>query len=87
MKLDNVKLKRIVGDASFRTFYRKKKARKNSIIVFSKKEKEKNLLIYDAVNKRLLESYFPQKTRNTSITHTQTYAQQKHILVFTRPRK
>ena len=28
-KLDNVKLKRIVGDASFRTFYRKKKARKN----------------------------------------------------------
>ncbi len=56
MKLDNVKLKRIVGDASFRTFYRKKKARKNSIIVFSKKEKEKNLLIYDAVNKLLIKN-------------------------------
>ena len=37
MKLDNVKLKKIKGDASFRTFYRKKNAKKNSIIVFSKK--------------------------------------------------
>ena len=37
MKLDNVKLKKIKGDASFRTFYRKKNAKKNSIIVFSSK--------------------------------------------------
>ena len=54
MKLDNVKLKKIKGDASFRTFYRKKNAKKNSIIVFSKKEKEKNLLIYDAINELLI---------------------------------
>ena len=44
-------LKEIKGDASFRKFYRNKK--NNSIIVFSKKEKVKNLLNYDAVNKIL----------------------------------
>jgi len=44
-------LKEIKGDASFRKFYRNKK--NNSIIVFAKKEKVKNLLNYDAVNKIL----------------------------------
>ena len=44
-------LKKIKGDASFRKFYRNKK--NNSIIVFAKKEKVKNLLDYDAVNKIL----------------------------------
>lgn len=44
--------KEIKGDASFRKFYRNKK--KNSIIVFAKKEKDKNLLNYDAVNKILI---------------------------------
>ena len=43
------KLKSISGDASFREFYRSK----NSIFVFSKKDKRKNLLIYDAINKIL----------------------------------
>ena len=41
----------IKGDASFRKFYRNKKNK--SIIVFSNKEKNQNLLIYDAVNKIL----------------------------------
>ena len=50
MKLDKTKLKKIKGDASFRTFYRKKLIIKRSIIVYSNKEKEKNLLIYDAIN-------------------------------------
>ncbi|WP_440653104.1 phosphotransferase [Candidatus Pelagibacter sp. HIMB1542] len=45
-------LQKIKGDASFRTFYRRKK--NNSIIVYAKKEKKKNLLIYDAVNKVLI---------------------------------
>ena len=53
MKLDNVKFKKIKGDASFRTFYRKKRTKKNSIIVFANKEKEKNLLDYTSVNKLL----------------------------------
>lgn len=43
------KLKKISGDASFRTFYRNK----NSIIVYCKKQKKINLETYDAVNKIL----------------------------------
>ena len=46
--------KEIKGDASFRKFYRKKK--KNSIIVFANKEKPKNLLIYDSINKILIKN-------------------------------
>ena len=44
--------KEIKGDASFRKFYRNKK--KNSIIVFAEKERNKNLLIYDAINKIII---------------------------------
>ena len=46
------KLKKIKGDASFRQFYRNQE--NNSILVISKKEKLKNLLIYDAINKILI---------------------------------
>ena len=46
--------KEINGDASFRKFYRNKK--KKSIIVFANKEKTKNLLIYDAINKILIKN-------------------------------
>ena len=45
------KLTKIKGDASNREFYRDKKNK--SIFVFSKKEKYKNLLIYDSINKIL----------------------------------
>ena len=48
------KLKQIKGDASFRKFYRNQE--KNSIYVLSKKEKLKNLLIYDAINKILIKN-------------------------------
>ena len=44
-------LKKIKGDASFRKFYRNKNNR--SIVVYANKNKVKNLLIYDAVNKIL----------------------------------
>ena len=50
------KLKKIKGDASFRTFYRKEKDNKKSIIVYALKEKEKNLLIYDAINSLLIKN-------------------------------
>ena len=43
----------IKGDASFRKFFRKKNKKFTSIIVFSKKEKFKNLIIYDSINKIL----------------------------------
>ena len=53
MKSPKSKLKKIKGDASFRSFYRKTNDKKNSIIVYAAKEKEKNLLIYDAINSLL----------------------------------
>ena len=45
--------KEIKGDASFRKFYRNKK--KKSIIIYARKEKNKNLLIYDDI--KILCSY------------------------------
>ena len=50
------KLKKIKGDASFRSFFRKINIKRNSIIVVAKKEKFKNLLVYDAINKILLKN-------------------------------
>ena len=49
MKLNNKKVTKLEGDASERKFY----TSKNSIIIFSKKNKKKNLLIYDVINKIL----------------------------------
>ena len=56
MRSANSTLKKIKSDASFRSFYRKKNNKRNSIIVYAAKEKEKNLLIYDAVNSLLIEN-------------------------------
>jgi len=56
MRLAKITLKKIKGDASFRSFYRKKNDKKNSIIVYAKKEKEKNLLVYDAINRLLIDN-------------------------------
>ena len=44
---------KIKGDASFRKFFRKESDNHTSIVVFAKKEKFKNLLVYDAINKIL----------------------------------
>ena len=49
MKFKNSK--KLSGDASFRSFYRNKKNK--SIVVFCKKDKFKNLIVYDAINKLL----------------------------------
>ena len=46
-------LTKIKGDASYRKFFRQKNNQNTSIIVHAKKEKFKNLLIYDAINKIL----------------------------------
>ena len=53
MKLSK-NFKEIKGDASFRKFYRN--IEKNSIIVFANREKIKNLLIYDSINKVLIKN-------------------------------
>ena len=47
------KMLKIKGDASFRKFYRKKNNNHTSVIVFAKKEKFQNLLVYDSINKIL----------------------------------
>ena len=43
----------IAGDASFRTFYRLIQKKSRKIVVFSKKEKYKNLVAYSAISKFL----------------------------------
>ena len=43
----------ILGDASFRTFYRLDLKKSRKIVVFAKKEKYKNLIAYSAINKFL----------------------------------
>ncbi len=47
---------KIKGDASSREFFRKKNNGNSSIIVFSKKEKAKNLIVYDSINKILIKN-------------------------------
>ena len=54
MNLKN--LKKIKGDASFRKFFRKKNNDRSSVIVYAKKEKFKNLIIYDSINKILIKN-------------------------------
>ena len=44
------KLKPIAGDASHRKFFRSEKSNKNKILIFSKKEKYRNLIAYFAIN-------------------------------------
>ena len=56
MRLDKSLFKKIKSDASFRSFYRKTNNKRNSIIVYATKEKEKNLLIYDAINSLLIDN-------------------------------
>ena len=45
---------KIEGDASYREFYRNSK--KTSIIIIANKDKNKNLLVYDAINKILIKN-------------------------------
>ena len=58
MILKKFKLLSMSGDASFRRYYRKFNQKKNlsTIIVISKKEKNKNLLVYTAINQFLLDN-------------------------------
>ncbi len=63
-------VREIKGDASFRKFYRKKVNKFTSIIVKAHKEKEKNLLIYDSINKILNKNkVFAPKLYNEKYTN------------------
>ena len=48
------KLKKLSGDASFRSFYRNKNLKRSSVLVYCKKRKKSNLVIYDAINNILI---------------------------------
>ena len=50
------KIKKISSDASFREFYRIQKNSKSTILVRSNKDKFKNLIVYAAVNKLLIDN-------------------------------
>ena len=52
MNLKN--LKKLSGDASFRSFYRKKNNKQTSILGFCKKQKKINLVNYEAINNLLI---------------------------------
>ena len=51
MNLNN--LTKLSGDASFRSFYRKKNNKQTSILVFCKKQKKTNLINYEDINNLL----------------------------------
>ena len=57
MNLNNYK--KLSGDASFRSFYRKKNFSQTSIVVFCKKQKKSNLIIYEAINNLLIKENLP----------------------------
>ena len=48
------KLKKLSGDASYRSFYRRKNLNNSSVLVYCKKQKKINLLTYDAINNLLI---------------------------------
>ena len=50
------KLKKLSGDASFGSFYRKKNFKNSSVIVYCKKEKFSNLVIYESINNILIKN-------------------------------
>ena len=52
------KLKKLSGDASFRSFYRKKNYKQSSILVYCEKKKISNLVIYEAINNLLIKKKF-----------------------------
>ena len=60
------KITPIVGDASFRTYYRLALDKKSKIVVLANKEKYKNLIAYAAINKFL---------RNNKILAPKLYTQ------------
>ena len=67
------KLTKLKGDASFRSFFRKKENGNSTIIVYAKKEKFRNLLVYDAINKIFIKNkilapkLYRQKYKKNSI--------------------
>ena len=71
-------LTEIKGDASSRKFFRKKNKTHTSVIIFAKKEKFKNLLVYDAINKilnknKILAPYLYKENYNKNYIEVQDF--------------
>ena len=71
-------LTKIKGDASSRKFFRKKNKTHTSVIIFAKKEKFKNLLVYDAINKilnknKILAPYLYKENYNKNYIEVQDF--------------
>ena len=84
------KLKKIKGDASFREFYRNKESK--SIVVISNKEKLKNLLIYDAINKilnknKILAPHLYQESYDKNYIEIQDFGDDTIFKILTRKKK
>ena len=56
MNFQKKNFKKLKGDASARIFFRNRKKKSSSIIVYANKDKRSNLLIYDSINKILLKN-------------------------------
>ena len=50
------KLKKLSGDASYRIFFRNNIIKESSVVVYCKKQKKSNLVIYDSINKILIKN-------------------------------
>ena len=72
-------LKKLKGDASHRKFFRKKSNCGNSIVIQAKKDKFKNLLVYDAIsrilnkNKVLAPKLYQENYKNNYIAVSYTH--------------
>ena len=70
------KLKKLSGDASFRSFYRKKNLNNSSVLVYCKKQKKNNLLIYDAINNLLInKNLLAPKLKNHNYSKCKVHAE------------
>ena len=63
------KLKKLSGDASYRIFFRNKIFKESSIVVYCKKQKKSNLVIYDSINKIFIKNKLiaPKLIKNSYI--------------------
>jgi len=50
------KLKKLSGDASYRIFFRNNIIKESSVVIYCKKQKKSNLVIYDSINKILIKN-------------------------------
>ena len=78
------KLKKLSGDASYRIFFRNKIFKESSIVVYCKKQKKSNLVIYDSINKIFIKNKLiaPKLIKNSYIKNYIEIQDFGHTTVF-----